>query len=78
MDWVTKRLMEDCPLHMVKSIKALNLKDFRTQVNYYVLLLIHHLSVYPLKRPIIFSHHVSKNIETYIQEREIEYLGIIS
>ena len=49
MDWVTKRLMKDCPLHMVKSIKALNLKDFRKQVNYYVLLLMHHLSVYPLE-----------------------------
>ena len=45
MDWVTKRLMKDCPLHMAKSIKALNLKDFRKQVNYYVLLLMHHLSV---------------------------------
>lgn len=36
MNLVTKRATKDCPLHTVKSIKALNLKDFRKQVNYYV------------------------------------------
>ena len=46
MNGVTKRVTKDCPLYMVKSIKALNLKDSRKQVNFYVLLPIHHLSVY--------------------------------
>ena len=74
--------MKDCPPHMVKSIKALTLKDFRNQVNYCFTtytspLRVGKLQPKLLKVPITSSNLVSENTNTYIQQREIEYIGII-